>query len=327
MQSILQNTLILALVLFASISALAIGANDNTMASVVGAKVLSLKSAVLLCGSLFIIGAIILGPGVSETIGFDFVTISLPFNTVVIIILAMTIWLLLASYLGYPISATHSIIGSVVGIAIFEILNSGNLIIRLDTLALIVIGWAASPILALIIAYGLQFFVQTQVSSRVFGLDDVKKQEGKFGWLLLIMVSIIAFSRGGNDVSKAVGLITILTIQPLDLLLIFFIGGLGMAIGLFFLGRRVVQTVGNELTELRPSTSFSAATGSAIILFLGTLFGLPIAATHVLIASLIGAVHANKRRINYSILRRLTLASVITMPISALFACILVVMQ
>lgn len=315
------------LLIVGAISAIAIGANDNTMASVVGARVLSLRSAVLLCGGLFIVGALIFGPSVSETIGLDLVITPFPFETVLIIILAMTMWLLLASYLGYPISATHSIVGSIMGAALIQSLTTGQLILRLDTLTLIISGWILTPLLSLLIAYGLQLLVYNQISSRYKGFEEVQRLEGRFGWLLLIMVSIIAFSRGGNDVSKAIGLSTFFVTSPVFLLLVFLIGGTGMAVGLFVLGRRVVQTVGRELTELRPSTSFSAASGSAIILLIGTLFGLPIAATHVLIASMIGAGLANNRRINYSVLRRLLLTSVMTVPISALLTCGLLILQ
>ena len=107
---------IVVLLILASIVAFAIGANDSTMASLVGAKVLSLRSAVILGGILLIIGAVVLGQGVSTTIGANMVTQPLPVDLVFVISLAIIVWMLFSAYLGNPISATHSIVGSIMGI-------------------------------------------------------------------------------------------------------------------------------------------------------------------------------------------------------------------
>ncbi|MDO8056165.1 MAG: inorganic phosphate transporter, partial [Candidatus Hermodarchaeota archaeon] len=110
---IIMAALVLILVF---VVAVAIGANDETMASVVGAKVLKLNVAILIGAVLQIIGAQLLGTGVSETIGQDMVITPLPFDLVLIVAIAMTIWALVASSSGYPISTTHSIVGCVLGI-------------------------------------------------------------------------------------------------------------------------------------------------------------------------------------------------------------------
>jgi phosphate/sulfate permease len=290
------------------------------MAAVVGAKVLSLRSAVILGSILLIIGAVVLGQGVSTTIGSDLVTQPLPVDLVLVISLAIIVWMLFSAYRGYPISATQSIIGSIVGIGLLGELVLGTPIVRWDTISIIVIGWVLSPICSLAIAFSLQRYVRRTFVSKGKNMVEVQRREQIFALLLLVMVIIICLSRGGNDVAKAVGLLTVFFIEPIQLTLLLFLGGVGMAIGLLILGRRVIQTVGMELTVLRPSSSFSSATAGAIVLLVGTLLGIPLAATHILITAIIGAGIANHAPTNKSVLRKLILTSLLTVPVSAALA-------
>jgi PiT family inorganic phosphate transporter len=311
---------VVVLLILASVVAFAIGANDNTMASLVGAKVLSLKNAVILGGILLMIGAVVLGHGVSTTIGADMVTQPLSVDLVFVISLAIMVWMLLSAYLGNPISATHSIVGSIVGIGLLSELVWGIPLVRWDTISIIVIGWILSPIFSLAIAYFLQRYVKRTFLSKSRGLTEVQRREQIFSWLLLVMVIIICLSRGGNDVAKAIGLVVVLFTGSIEFTLLLLLGGVGMGIGLLVLGRRVVKTVGIELTELRPSASFSSATAGAIVLLVGTILGIPLAATHILITSLIGSGMANQVPSNKMVLRKLILTSLLTVPVSALLA-------
>jgi PiT family inorganic phosphate transporter len=304
----------------ASIAAFAIGANDNTMASLVGAKVLSLRRAVILGGILLIVGAVVFGQGVSTTIGSDMVTQPLSVNLVFVISLAIIVWMLLSAYFGTPISATHSIVGSIVGIGLLSELVWGTPLVRWETISIIVIGWVLSPLFSLSIAYFLQRVIRQSILSKSKGLAEVQQREQVFSWLLLVMVIIICLSRGGNDVAKAIGLLTVLFTGPIESTLLLLLGGVSMGVGLLVLGRRVVKTVGIELTELRPSASFSSATAGAIVLLVGTILGVPLAATHILITSLIGSGMANQVSTNKVVLRKLLLTSFLTVPVSALFA-------
>lgn len=308
---------IVALLVLASIVAFAIGANDSTMASVVGAKVLSLRSSVILGGILLIVGAVVLGQGVSTTIGLDMVTNPLSVDIVLVISIAMVVWMLFSAYLGYPISATHSIVGSIMGIGLLGQFVWGIPMVRWDTVSIVIIGWILSPILSLAIAFFLQRYVRRTVLSKSRGLTDVQRIEQIFGLLLLLMIIIICLSRGGNDVAKAIGLLTIFFVEPIEFTILLLFGGVGMGIGLLILGRRVVRTVGVELTELRPSASFSSATAGAIVLLVGTVLGIPLAATHILITSIIGAGIANQVSTNKTVLRKLLLSSLLTVPVSA----------
>jgi len=309
--------LLMVLLLVAWVVAVAIGANDETMASVVGAKALTLNGAILLGGCLQIIGAQLLGRGVSETIGEDLVFTPFPIDVVLVLMLAMAAWLILASYRGYPISTTHSIVGCVLGVGLALEFTTMTPVIRWDTMAEILAGWILSPVFGLIMAFLLQLLVRRIVLPRATGMEAVQRLERGFAVLLVAMVVITGLSRGGNDVSKAVGVLVM--VFP-DMTIPLLIGGVGMAVGLFILGRRVVKTVGMEVTELRPSTGFSVEASVATVLFIGTLMGIPLSGTHVLIAAVMGVGLANRSPLNRSAMKEIALSSLLTVPVSALIA-------
>lgn len=318
---------VILLIALVFIVAMAIGANDETMASVVGAKILTLNAAILLGAFLQIIGAQLLGVDVSKTIGSDMVNIDLPLEVVLIIAIAMTIWLFLVSVRGYPISTTHSIVGCVLGIGLWLEFQLALPVVNWLTMLEIVIGWVLSPVFGLAIAFCLQFLIRKFVYPRATGLERVRHMEWIFGILLLVMVVITGLSRGGNDVAKAVGILVLAFPDPTATLFgiplirwFLILGGVGMVIGLLLIGRRVVATVGREVTELRPSSSFAAESGVAIVLLIGTLAGLPLSGTHVLVTAVIGVGLANRTAIGGPAVKKIVWASILTVPVSAALA-------
>ncbi len=318
---------VILLIVLVFIVAIAIGANDETMASVVGAKIVTLNAAIILGAFLQIIGSQLLGVDVSKTIGSEMVHIELPLEVVLIIAIAMTIWLFFVSVRGYPISTTHSIVGCVLGIGMWLQFQLAIPIINLATMLEIVIGWILSPVFGLVIAFCLQYMIRKFVYPRSTGLDRMRRMEWVFGILLVVMVIITGLSRGGNDVAKAVGILVLAFPDPTASLFgiplirwFLLIGGGGMAIGLFLIGRRVVATVGREVTELRPSSSFAAESGVALVMLIGTLAGLPLSGTHVLVTAVIGVGLANRTPIGGPAVKKIAWASILTVPVSAAIA-------
>jgi PiT family inorganic phosphate transporter len=202
---------------------------------------------------------------------------------------------------------------------LIEFVSMGSLI-NWFTMAEIFAGWILSPIFGLVIALGVQVVVSRTVLKRVTSLDQIERLERIFSWLLLAVVVITALSRGGNDVSKAVGILTMIFPDPSMWSWFLLLGGVGMAVGLVLIGRRVVATVGMEVTELRPSTSFSAELAVAVILLVGTLWGIPLSGTHVLVAAVVGVGVANRNPVRGPGLNKIIIASFLTVPLSALLA-------
>ena len=109
--------------------------------------------------------------------------------------------------------------------------------------------------------------------------------------------------------------------SPVELMLF---GGVGISIGLWMWGRKVIQTVGNDLTKIVPSTGFTIEIGAATTVLLASKFGLPISTTHCKVGSIIfvGHYQGSKESVNWSLFKSVMLAWVFTIPISATLSAI-----
>jgi PiT family inorganic phosphate transporter len=308
------------LLVFGFIVAIAIGANDETVSTVVGARVLTINGALLLGGALQLVGAQLLGSGVSRTVGSDIMFTPVPLDVVLVLVLGMAIWLFITSILGYPISTTHSLVGAILGVGVLFEVTTHTPLINWATLQWLLFCWLLGPIVGLGAAFGFQLMVRRIFFKKPTGSDRFHRLERIFGWLLLVMVIIVGASRGGNDVSKAVGMLVMVFPDPVVWPLLLLLGGGGMAVGLFIVGRRVVRTVGTRVTQLRPSTGFSAEASMAIVLFVATWLGVPLSGTEVLISAVVGVGLANHDPVRGSTLKRLILITLLTVPMSAAFA-------
>ncbi|MDK2900047.1 MAG: inorganic phosphate transporter, PiT family [Thermosipho sp. (in: thermotogales)] len=151
--------------------AFAIGANDvaNSMATAVGAKAITPKQAVLIASILEFLGAILFGAHVTKTIAkgiVDLNMISDPNNILIgafSALIASTIWILLATFLGMPVSTTHSIVGGMIG---FGLAAGGLQIVNWMTLLKIVITWVTSPLIGGAMAYVIFKFISFSILHR-----------------------------------------------------------------------------------------------------------------------------------------------------------------
>lgn len=145
-----------------------------------------------------------------------------------------------------------------------------------------------------------------------------------FGWFQLFTASSFAFSHGANDIANAIGpfaaILDVLktsTINadspvPFAAMITF---GIALVVGLWFLGKEVITTVGSKLTEIVPTTGFSAELASSFVILVATQMGLPISSTHVLIGAVLGIGIYNKSA-NWGLLKPIGLAWVITVPVA-----------
>lgn len=151
--------------------AFAIGANDvaNSMATAVGAKAITPKQAVLIASILEFLGAILFGAHVTKTIAkgiVDLNMISDPNNILIgafSALIASTIWILIATFWGMPVSTTHSIVGGMIG---FGLAAGGLQIVNWMTLLKIVITWITSPLIGGAMAYVIFKFISFSILHR-----------------------------------------------------------------------------------------------------------------------------------------------------------------
>ncbi|CAH0558244.1 unnamed protein product [Brassicogethes aeneus] len=152
-----------------------------------------------------------------------------------------------------------------------------------------------------------------------------------FSFLQVLTAIFGSFAHGGNDVSNAIGpLITLWLIYtdgsvqqksetPLYILLY---GGFGISVGLWLWGRRVIETIGEDLTTITPSTGFTIEIGAAFTVLLASKIGIPISTTHCKVGSVVfvGYFSASKKGVDWSLFRNIISAWVITVPIAALLS-------
>jgi len=266
----------------------AIGGNDETFATVHGSKILYMKEILILATILAIAGAFFLGRSVSETIGKDLLQLPTIDNALVMTILISTaIWLTISSALGLPISTTHATVGSIIGVGI---LLGGVTGVNWITILEMSIWWVLSPVIGYIVTYYVYKLINKYVIRKLNGFKDVERSEKLFSYILLAVICWTAFSRAGNDCSNAVG---ILVGVGLNVNFVLIVTGISFAGGIIVLGRGVIKSVGN-ITELMPSTAFASEIPTSIILFFGTLLGIPLSGSHMLVASLVGLSKARR---------------------------------
>ncbi|MFW9848657.1 MAG: inorganic phosphate transporter [Candidatus Thorarchaeota archaeon] len=331
----LGSLLLLTVLVICFIVAFAIGSNDETMSPAVGARVFTINVAILIGGFINIIGAISLGGGVSERVGSDLVSgLTLTTSMVFAVLISMAAWLLIASATkGLPISTTQCIVGSVIGVAIgapiFGIVGWGIDSVSWTVVVEIFLGWILSPVIGFMIA-SLVFFLVRKIQRRARGLTGRERQEKYAAYGLVIFLILTGLSRGGNDVANAVaplvsledfqGTVAILGFSLNAILIPLFIGGIGMALGLAVIGRKVIKTLATEVVTLSPTSALSASISVSLVMFIGTFFGFPLSGTHVLVAALIAVGWVSHEPVKKKQVRDILISWVVTVPISAIFA-------
>lgn len=153
-----------------------------------------------------------------------------------------------------------------------------------------------------------------------------------FSRMQYVTAGFLAFAHGSNDVANAIGpasaVVSALLEQsvqseaaiPLWLLVV---GGLGIVVGLATMGRKVILTVGEGITEITPSRGFAAELATALTILLGTSLGLPLSTTHVLVGAIIGVGLARGiSGININVIKKIGRSWIVTMPITATISMI-----
>nr|WP_232848556.1 inorganic phosphate transporter [Bowmanella yangjiangensis] len=151
-----------------------------------------------------------------------------------------------------------------------------------------------------------------------------------FSWMQVFTASGFAFSHGSNDIANAIGPFAAI----LDVLRTGEIGataavptvamisfGIALIVGLWFIGKEVIQTVGHNLTRMHPASGFAAELAAAAVVMIASLMGLPVSSTHILIGAVLGIGLVN-RQTNWTLMKPIGLAWIITLPAAAILSAI-----
>ncbi len=332
------NPFVIALMAAGLYMAWNIGANDlaNAMGTSVGSGALSLKQVIIVAAVFEFCGAVFFGKRVTSTLAKGIVPVDhirmIDPHLVVIgmlaAILAAGFWITLATFYNLPVSTTHSIVGSVLG---FGLVSAYHGIISYSeihwpVLVKIVASWLISPLLGALVAYILFMLVSHFILQRT---DYPFAIEKKFIILQTMTACYMAFAHGSNDVANAIGpLYAGLNVLGMDGTQIptgiMVIGGFGMVLGLATWGYKVIQTIGNKITELTPTRGFCAEFATASVVVLHSYSSLPISTTHTLVGSVIGVgLAGGLAAVDLSVIGKIAISWIITVPVAALTSAII----
>lgn len=317
------TVLLIVLLLLSFTIALGIGGNDEALAPVVGSGAIKLKWVLIIGLVVNIAGSVILGGAVSETIGADLLNteglgIAYIQNLFLAVIISTSIFLILSSIKGLPVSTTVSVVGGVIGVGVYYVIAFGTDIVMWGEFSGVLLGWVISPIAGLLISIGIYWLFRKFILTRPKGLRGIEQMEQIFLYILIIVVVVVSFSRAGNDVGNAVGIVVgfgdSVALPSLTILLL--IGGSGIGIGLFILGRKVLKNVGKNIIEMRPSDALAVQTSVMIIVLIATVLGFPISGTVVLIFAIIGNSVIKHVRFNKKTIKKIVVSWGLTVPVT-----------
>jgi len=257
-----------------------IGANDtaNCVGTTVGCGLLSFKKAVILVSVFAILGAMLQGEYVMETIGKGIVKTELNYTAVCVALVCSGFFVTLATFFRIPTSTSQAIVGGVVGIGL-----AVGAEVDFSKFLIIAESWIICPVLVMALAYGLMHLV-IQILRR-FETSSVLFQQA-FGWLAIVSACYVAYSMGANNAGNAVGPVANLNIFPPKVLL--FIGGVSIAVGAWTYGHKVADTVGKGITPLDIPGAFVAQISSAFGMHLFSMFGIPVSTSSAIVGAVVG---------------------------------------
>jgi PiT family inorganic phosphate transporter len=296
----------------------------NSIATVVGTRVLRPLYAVCIAALANFAGPFIFGTAVAATVGKGIIQPS--FSTVDVIfagLIGAIIWDLITWYFGLPSSSSHALIGGLIGSALLAGGTSALVFSGIEkTLTFIVV----SPGMGFAFAFGIGIIVMY-----VFRNQTASRVNKIFGRLQICSSVFFSLTHGANDGQKTMGIITALLIAgglldsqpfivPVEVIMA---SAFAIALGTFFGGWRIVKTMAFRLTNLRPYQGFCAETAGGVILTSMAWLGIPVSTTHAIAGGIMG-IGATKRlsAVRWGIGKRIVYAWIITIPASAAVAAL-----
>ena len=243
-----------------------------------GCGLISFRNAVILVAIFSILGALLQGQNVMNTIGRGIVKTDLSYLAVIIALLCSGFFITLATFFRIPTSTSQAIVGGVVGIGL-----AVNAEVDFSKFIIIAESWVICPLMVMALSFGLMHLLKSIL--RRFETGTFRFQNA-LGWLAIGSACYVAFSMGANNAGNAVGPIANLGILHPKLLLL--MGGLSIAVGAATYGRKVADTVGKGITPLDIPGAFVAQVSSAFGMHLFSLLGIPVSTSSAIVGAVVG---------------------------------------
>jgi PiT family inorganic phosphate transporter len=294
----------------------------NSIATIVSTRVLRPQWAVVWAACFNLLAFAIFGVAVAATVGKGIVDPGAVDHYVIFGGLVGAIaWNIITWYFGIPSSSSHALIGGLAGAAVAKggvdtLISAGFL----KTAAAIVLSPLLGFVLGITLMIAVSWIARRQTPRRI---------DRWFRRLQLLSAAMYSLGHGGNDAQKTMGVIWMLLIAAgmttkdhLPLWVAFACYGT-IALGTLFGGWRIVKTMGQKITRLKPVGGFCAETSGAITLFLATALGVPVSTTHTITGSIVGVGSAQKlSAVRWGVAGRIVWAWVLTIPSSAFIAAV-----
>ncbi len=296
----------------------------NSIATVVSTGVLKPAQAVLFAAFFNFIAIFIFHLSVAATVGKGIVQPGIVDTHVVFGALVGAIsWNLVTWYYGIPSSSSHALIGGIVG-AVIAKAGAGALVSGgvLKTVAFIFV----SPVLGFLLG-SIMMVVVAWVCRRA----TPSKVDRWFRRLQLVSAGAYSLGHGGNDAQKTIGIIWMLLIAtgyaaagdaspPTWTIVSCY---MAIAAGTMFGGWRIVKTMGQKITKLKPVGGFCAETGGALTLFLATGLGIPVSTTHTITGAIVGVGSTQRASaVRWGVAGNIVWAWIFTIPAAAFVAAV-----
>lgn len=297
----------------------------NAISTVVATKVLTPIRAVGMAAVGNLIGPLFFSTAIAATIGKGILKIELAPNNEILVIMIFSalvgaiIWDLITWYFGLPTSSSHALVGGLVGAGLAAI---GSTSINPAGVEKVVAFMVISPIIGMVAAFILTVFV-----IRAFYRVAPSKINKYFKRLQLFSAFFYSVTHGTNDAQKTMGIITVLLVAYGSLasfkvpLWVILAAHISISLGTFFGGWRIVKTMAQRITKLRPYQGFCAETSGGIVLAGMAALGIPVSTTHVISSSIMGVGATDKlSAVRWGIARKIVGAWILTIPIAALIS-------
>lgn len=295
----------------------------NSIATIVSTRVLRPQWAVLWAAFFNFLALALFGVAVAATVGKGIVDPAIVDHRVIFGALVGAIaWNIITWYYGIPSSSSHALIGGLAGAAVAKggvdtLIASGFL----KTAAAIVLSPLLGFALGISLTIAVAWIARAQTPRRI---------DRWFRRLQFVSAAFYSLGHGGNDAQKTMGVIWMLLIaarltgtkDALPMWVPFACYG-AIALGTLFGGWRIVKTMGQRITRLKPVGGFCAETSGAITLFLATALGIPVSTTHTIAGAIVGVGSAqNLSAVRWGLAGRIVWAWVLTIPGAALIAAL-----
>lgn len=293
----------------------------NSIATVVSTGVLKPHHAVAFAAFFNFAALFVFHLKVAATVGKGIIDPNLVDHYVIFGALCGAIcWNVITWYFGIPSSSSHALIGGIVGAGL---VSAGPSALVGSGLLYIVAFIVVSPLLGFLLG-GLLMLLVSWICVRTKPI----KVDKLFRHLQLVSAGLYSLGHGGNDAQKTIGIIWLLLIAanvpgareqvPAWVVVSCYVA---IALGTMFGGWRIVKTMGQRITKLKPVGGFCAESGGALTLFLAAILGIPVSTTHTITGAIVGVGATRKfSAVRWGLAGNIVWAWVFTIPASAIVA-------